>query len=190
MIGPDDPRALHIVGFSGSLRKRSLNTGMLRAARELAPEGMQVGIFDLSPLPLYNGDLEAEGWPEPVAAFREALAAADALLIATPEYNYSVTGVLKNAIDWASRGPNSPLLEKPVAIMGAGGGAGTSLAQMHLRQICVHNSMFPLARPQVLLARARDKFDADGNLVDADARDRVRELLEALAAWTRRLHGQ
>jgi chromate reductase len=167
-----------------------MNSGMLRAARDLLPEGVRLEIFDLAPIPLYNGDVEALGFPDPVAAFRSRLAAADALLIASPEYNYSVSGVLKNAIDWASRGPDSPLLDKPVAMMGAGGGAGTALSQMHLRQICVHNNMYPLARPQVLLARARDKFDADGNLVDEEARGRIRELLAALAKWTRRLRGE
>jgi chromate reductase len=183
-------RQIHVLGFSGSLRKKSMNTAMLRAAQELRPEGMQLEVFDLAPLPFYNGDVEALGFPEPVAAFRSRLAAADALLIATPEYNYSITGVLKNALDWASRGPNSPLFDQPVAMMGAGGGAGTALSQMHLRQICVHNNMHPLARPQVLLARARDRFDVDGNLVDEEARQRIRELLAALAVWTRRLRGR
>jgi chromate reductase len=180
-------RPLQVLGFSGSLRKKSLNTGLLRAAQEVLPAGMRLEIFDLAPIPLYNGDVEALGFPEPVQQFRDGIAAADALLIATPEYNYSVTGVLKNAIDWASRPPSSPLLDKPVAMLGAGGRAGTSLAQMHLRQMCVHNNMHPLARPQLLLAGVRDRFDAEGRLVDDEIRARIRELLEALAEWTRRL---
>jgi chromate reductase len=183
-------RPLQVLGISGSLRKKSMNTALLRAAQELLPDSMWLEIFDLAPIPFYDGDVEALGFPEPVRELRSRIAAADALLFATPEYNYSVTGVLKNALDWASRGPNSPLLDKPVAMMGAGGGAGTALSQMHLRQICVHNNMHPLARPQVLFARARDKFDADGNLVDEEARARIRELLIALAAWTRRLRGE
>lgn len=187
MSQPSAPRPLHIFGFSGSLRKKSLNTGLLRAAQEVLPMGTRLEIFDLTPLPFYNADVEALGLPAPVQAFRDGIAAADALLIATPEYNYSVTGVLKNALDWASRGPSSPLLDKPVAMMGAGGRAGTALAQMHLRQMCVHNNMHPLARPQLLLAGVRDKFDAEGRLIDDEIRARIRELVEALGDWTRRL---
>jgi chromate reductase, NAD(P)H dehydrogenase (quinone) len=189
MTPSTEPRPLQIFGFSGSLRKKSLNTGLLRAAQEVLPAEVRLEIFDLTPLPFYNGDLDALGLPDPVRAFRDGIAAADALLIATPEYNYSVTGVLKNAIDWASRGPNSPLLDKPVAMMGAGGRAGTALAQMHLRQMCVHNNMHPLARPQLLLAGVRDRFDAEGRLVDEEIRARIREMVEALAEWTRRLRG-
>jgi chromate reductase len=181
---------IHVLGFSGSLRKGSFNTALLRAAVELLPEGMTLEIFDLSPLPFFNSDLEAQGTPEAVKNFKARIAAADALLIATPEYNYSIPGVLKNAIDWASRTPkDSPLNGKPVAMTGAGGMFGTVRAQMHLRQIALHNGMLVLAKPEVYVARASEKFDTAGRLIDEPTRQRLRELLEALAAWTRKLRG-
>ena len=182
---------IHVLGFSGSLRKASLNSGLLRAAAGVLPDGMTLEIFDLNPLPFYNSDITATGWPEPVQKFHASLAAADAFLIACPEYCYSVTGALKNAIDWASLGTSekpSPLNDKPVAIMGAGGQLGTVRAQMHLRQIVLHNNMYPLNQ-QVLLARVRDKFDDQGNLLDDGIREQVRQLLVGLAAWTQRLRG-
>jgi chromate reductase len=157
----------------------------------MLPESMSLEIFDLSPIPLYNGDVEATGIPEPVQNFKARIAAADALLIATPEYNYSIPGVLKNAIDWASRPPkDSPLNGKPVAIMGASGGpGGTIRAQMHLRHVFVFTNMLPLNKPEVRVMRAAEKFDAEGRLTDEATRKEVRALLEALAAWTRQLRG-
>ncbi len=182
---------IHVLGFSGSLRRGSYNTALLRAAAELLPEGMTLETFDLAPIPLYNEDVRAAGYPEPVQEFRKRIATADALLIATPEYNYSIPGVLKNALDWASRLPNPPLWGKPVAIMGASDGMfGTARAQMQLRQVCVTTNMLPINKPEVLVARAQDKFDANGRLVDETTRRFLRELLEALAAWTRRLQGR
>jgi chromate reductase len=186
--------AVTVLGFSGSLRRASTNSGLLRAAAEVAPDGVTVEIFDLRPLPLYDADVEQSGTPEPVLAFREAIGRADALLIATPEYNYSVTGVLKNALDWASRpdfgtqppGP-SPLTGMPMAMLGAGGMHGTVRAQMHLRQMALHNDMKVLVKPEVTLQRVRDRFDADGNLLDDAIREQVRVLLEALLVWTARL---
>jgi len=179
---------IHVLGISGSLRKGSYNTGLLHAASEVLPEGMTLETFDLSSIPLYNDDVRLLGYPEPVKEFRDRIAAADALLIATPEYNYSIPGVLKNAIDWASRPPHPPLDGKPVAIMGAStGNFGTVRAQMHLRQVCVYCNMFPLNKPEVLVMRARDKFDADGRLVDETGRGLVRDILLALANWVRRL---
>lgn len=179
---------VRVLGFSGSLRKGSYNTGLLRAAAELVPDGMTLEIFDLAPIPLYNGDVEAAGAPEAVRQFKAAIAAADALLIATPEYNYSIPGVLKNAIDWASRPPqNSPFSGKPLAIMGAGGMMGTSRAQFHLRQVAVFVNLLPLNKPEVTIQRASEKFDKEGNLTDVASRQQIRALLEALAAWTRRL---
>jgi len=179
---------IHVLGISGSLRRGSYNTALLRAALELLPEGMTLETFDLSSIPLYNDDVRALGYPEPVRKFRDRIAAADALLIATPEYNYSIPGVLKNAIDWASRPPNPPLDGKPVAIMGAStGNFGTVRAQMHLRQVCVYCNMLPLNRPEVLVMRARDKFDANGRLVDETARGFIRDMLLALADWVQRL---
>ncbi|HYV99847.1 MAG TPA: NADPH-dependent FMN reductase [Candidatus Acidoferrum sp.] len=178
---------VNVLGVSGSLRKGSFNTGLLRAAVELAPRDMKVQIFDLSPIPLYNEDVRALGFPEPVKEFRDRIASADALLIATPEYNHSISGVLKNAIDWASRPPGPPLLDKPVAIMGASpGNFGSVRAQSHLRLIC-DALMRPVARPEVIVMKAQEKFDADGKLVDETTRGIVKELLIALAEWTRLL---
>ncbi|MFN2384408.1 MAG: NADPH-dependent FMN reductase [Gemmatimonadota bacterium] len=180
---------LRVLGFAGSLRAGSYNRALLRAAQELAPPGLTITLFDLAPIPLYNGDVEAVGDPEPVAAFKQAIAAADALLMVTPEYNYGIPGVLKNALDRASRPPRgTPLADKPVALMGASqGSGGTARAQLQLRQNLVFTGTLALLKPEVLVARAQDKFDADGALTDADTRRYVGQLLEALAAWTERL---
>jgi chromate reductase len=152
---------------------------------------MTIEIADLSHIQPYNEDVRVAGYPPPVAAFRDAIRAADALLIATPEYNYSVSGVLKNAIDWASRPPDQPLAGKPLAIMGASGGlGGTMRAQYHLRQICVFVDLLPLNKPEVMVRSAADKFDANGNLTDEETRARVRKLLDALQAWTMRLRSR
>jgi chromate reductase len=150
---------------------------------------MVIHTFDLAPIPLYNADVEAEGDPAPVAEFKRAIREADALLIATPEYNYGVSGVLKNAIDWASRPPDdSPLAGKPAAILGASPGqTGTARSQLQLRQAFVFTGTHAVTKPEVLVARARDKFDADGNLTDEKTREFVVKLLEALVEWTRRL---
>lgn len=182
---------LQIVGFAGSLRQKSWNRGLLRAASELLPAGLTLEVLDLAPIPLFNQDaVDANALPEPVRHFKARLAAADALLIATPEYNYSIPGVLKNAIDWASRPvQDSPLNDKPAALMGAGGLYGTVRAQLHLRHVAVFVNLLVLNKPDVMLQRSWEKFDADGNLVDEAARQQVRALLEALAAWTRRLRG-
>ncbi len=179
---------IHVLGISGSLRKESYNTKLLRAAADTLPQGMTLEIFDLAPIPPYNEDVRQRGYPAPVQAFRARIAAADAILIATPEYNGSLSGVLKNALDWASRSPDPPLNEKPTAIMGATtGNFGTAKAQMHLRDVCASLNMFLVNKPGVLVMRAQDKFDADGRLVDEVARGFLEALLEALAAWTRRL---
>jgi chromate reductase len=180
---------IHILGFSGSLRQGSYNTGLLRAAQELLPDGVTLEFFDIAPIPLYNADVESRGFPVPVTQFKERIAAADALLIAAPEYNYSIPGVLKNAIDWASRPPDtSPLNGKPVALTGASiGMMGTARSQYHLRQVCVFTNMLPLNRPEVFVARAHEKFDAQGRLIDETTRQYMRKLLEALCDWTLRL---
>jgi len=179
---------MKVLAISGSLRKDSFNTRLVRAARDLAPDGMTIEITDLAPLPLYNDDVRAAGYPPVVSAFREAIRTSDALLIATPEYNYSISGVLKNAIDWASRPPDQPLAGKPLAIMGASGGlSGTMRAQYHLRQIAVFVDLLPLNKPEVMVRSAADKFDTAGALTDEDTRTHIRTLLEALAAWTMRL---
>jgi chromate reductase len=179
---------VRVLGFAGSLRKASNNRSLLRLAAEVVPEGMALEVFDLSAIPLYNGDVEAAGFPEPVQAFRERIRAADALLIACPEYNYSIPGVLKNAIDWASRPPQQPFAGKPLALMGAGGGLGTARAQYHLRQTCVFLDMHPLNKPEVLVRNA-ESFNPDGSLKDESVRGKVAALLTALEAWTRRLRG-
>jgi chromate reductase len=184
-----DTSAVKVLGFSGSLRKGSLNRMLLRAAVELAPSGMTIETFELRDIPLYDGDVEAQGDPTPVVAFKAAIRAADALLIATPEYNYGVPGVLKNAIDWASRPSSKSVLnDKPAAVMGAStGGFGTARAQLQLRQAFCFTQTLPVQQPEVLVARAADKFDADGRLTDEKTREFVRALLVALAAWTERL---
>lgn len=149
---------------------------------------MTLDLFDLASIPLYNDDVRALGYPKPVKELRDRIAAANALLIATPEYNYSIPGVLKNAIDWASRPPDPPLNAKPVAIIGAStGNYGTVRAQTHLRQICASTNMFPLNKPEVLVMRAQEKFDVNGRLVDAMTSGFLRDLLVALADWTRLL---
>ena len=125
---------LHVLGISGSLRKASFNSGLLRAAQELAPAHAQITIFDLKDVPLYDGDVEAEGDPGPVTALKSAIRSAQGILFATPEYNHNTSGVLKNAIDWASRdGEKGSIVEKPVTMIGAGGGGGTSRAQAQLQ---------------------------------------------------------
>jgi chromate reductase, NAD(P)H dehydrogenase (quinone) len=184
---PETP--LTFLGIAGSLRRASYNRGLIRAAVEVAPEGTRVIAYDLADIPMYNADVEAEGDPEPVAAFKRAIAGVDALVIATPEYNHCVPGVLKNAIDWASRPARSSVLtDRPVAIMGASsGGGGTARAQAHLRDGLTYTRGLVLPLPEVLVGHAASKFDDDGSLIDPSTRAEVRDLLVALAAWTRRL---
>ena len=178
-----------VLGFAGSLRKDSYNRALLRAAREIAaPEGIDVEIFDIDGIPPYNQDDEA-ALPAAVRDFKSRIEQADALLLVTPEFNYSVSGVLKNAIDWASRpyGANS-FDDKPVAIMGVTVGTlGTARAQYHLRQMLVYVNAYPLNRPEVMVSAAADKF-RDGELIDEYTRHKVHEQLIALAAWAHRLH--
>lgn len=176
------------LGISGSLRKGSYNSAALRAAAELLPEGMSLEIADISQLPLYNEDVRQAGFPPPAQKLRDQILAADALIFVTPEYNYSMSGVLKNAIDWASRPPNQPFDGKPVGIMGATPSLwGTARAQYHLRQSCVFLNMLPLNKPEVLIAQAQSKFDAELRLADKTTRDLIAQLLVALRDWTRRL---
>jgi len=178
---------VRVFAFCGSLRKGSFNRMTLRAAEELAPEGMSFESCDIGEMPLYNEDVRQLGFPPPVEAMRERIRSADAVLFVTPEYNYSVPGVLKNAIDWASRPPDQPFAGKPCAIMGASPGMlGTARAQYHLRQSCVYLNMFPVNQPEVLIAAANTKFDAGGRLVDEPARQFKAQLLKALADWSHR----
>ena len=149
---------------------------------------MKIDVADISAFPLYNEDVRAQGFPAAVQTFREQIAAADALLFVTPEYNYSVSGVLKNAIDWASRPPNQPFDGKPVAMMGASAGTlGTARAQYHLRQTCVFLNMCPVNKPEVMIPQAQNRFDAEGRLTDETAKGLIKQLMESLQAWTLRL---
>jgi chromate reductase len=183
-----DGKTLHVLAISGSLRKASYNTAVLHAAQELAPSDVAIEIFDLMALPLYNEDVKAAGFPPVVQALRDKIKAADALLFATPEYNYSMSGVLKNAIDWASRPPDQPFNDKPVAIMGASPSAlGTGRAQYHLRQSCIFLNMHLVNKPEVMIVAAHTKFDPQGKLTDEATRGLVRDLVVSLAAWTRRI---
>jgi len=179
---------IKVLGISGSLRRASFNTGLLRAAAAVLPPEMEMSTFPLHDLPLFNADVEELGIPEPVVALRSAIEGADGLLFATPEYNYSITGVLKNAFDWASRGP-SPLDGKPAAIMGVGGRQGTVRAQMHMRQIALHNSMRVMIDPEVFVAGAWSAFDDQGRLTDERLRERVRQLMTAFGEFVRYVPG-
>jgi chromate reductase len=185
-----DAQRITVLGISGSLRRGSYNSAALRAARELAPEGVEVEVYEgLRDIPPYDDDVRQEqGFPPPVEDLRARMRAADALLIVTPEYNYSIPGVLKNAIDWASRPPEQPFDGKPIAIMGASPGAlGTARAQYHLRQMLVFLNGLPLNRPEVMIAQASTRFDAEGRLADGKTREFVQQLLVALKDWTLRL---
>ncbi|MDE0673652.1 MAG: NAD(P)H-dependent oxidoreductase [bacterium] len=167
---------IRIVGFSGSLRRGSYNSALLRLAPEVVPEGTELELVSLSDIPFYNGDVEDAGMPAPVAAFRAKLVAADALLISTPEYNSSVPAVLKNAIDWASRGPDSPLAGKTAALMGGGGGFGSYRSQSHLRDVLRNAGVFELPSPAVQVRGIWNKFDENLELQDPRIRDRVHAL--------------
>ncbi|MCL4387800.1 NAD(P)H-dependent oxidoreductase [Candidatus Marsarchaeota archaeon] len=179
---------IKILAFAGSLRKDSYNKALIKAAKELAPENAEVEIFDLDGIPLYNQDNEPE-MPEQVKLFKKKIKAADAVLIATPEYNRSIPGVLKNAIDWASRpyGDNS-FDDKPVAALGATGGSivGTSAAQIHLRQIFSFLNMHPLERPLLFIGGASEKIE-NGDVVEEELRDLIKSMMLALVAWTIRI---
>ena len=184
-------KPVRILGMSGSLRKASYNSAALRAAAALVPDGASLEIFDLSPIPLYNDDVRAAGYPPVVQDFRSKIEAADAILFVTPEYNYSMSGVLKNAIDWASRPPGPPLTRKPVGIMGATMGLwGTTRAQYHLRQVCVFLDLWPINKPEVLIAQAQTKFNDKGELTDEATKKVIQEHLVNLVGWTRRMQAQ
>lgn len=176
---------LQVLGISGSLRKDSLNTKLLAAACELAPPELALTTASLADLPIYNADLMVgDTFPGAVANLRDAVGRADALLFVSPEYNYSLPGALKNAIDWISRGPNPPAAGKACAIMGASPGMlGTARMQYHLRQVCVFLDLHVLNKPEVMVGKAADKFDAAGRLVDEVTRKQVAAQLAALAVF-------
>ncbi len=179
----------HFIGICGSLRKDSYNKKLLDVAFLSVPEGVTTEIVDISAMPLYNEDVLVEGIPESVLQMKAQLTSADAIVIASPEYNYSIPGLLKNAIDWASRPPkDSPFPGKPLAILGASTGLlGTVRMQYHLRQVAVALDMYPLNRPEVMIAKAQDKFDGDGKLTDEFAIEIIRKQMSALLSLTKKL---
>ncbi len=178
---------ISILAFGGSLRRGSYNKALLRAAEEMVPSDARLEVFDITGIPVFNQDLETKP-PAVVKEFKAKIRAADAILIATPEYNYSIPGFLKNAIDSASRPYGDNAFDgKPVAVMGASVGTlGTARAQYHLRQSCVFLNMHPLNQPEVMVPLVQDKVDGSGRLTDQKTRDKIKELLEALVVWARR----
>ena len=184
---------MQVLGISGSLRQGSFNTALLRAAIEMAPQDMTIETGRIDDLPLYNDDVRVAGYPPTVVRLREQVARADAILLVTPEYNYSVPGVLKNAIDWVSRPPDQPFNEKPIALMGASiGMLGSARSQYHLRQCFVYLNAFVLNQPEVMVAKAPERFDAAGKLTDESTRKIVAKQLQALVeftAWVKKKRG-
>ena len=180
---------LTILGIPGSLRRNSFNHGALRAAQQQTPEGVRLDIYELTDIPLFNADVEVSDFPATARDLQERIRAADGLLIVTPEYLHSIPGVLKNAIDWASRGgENSPLRGKPVAMFGAAvGESGTRFAQSHLRLVCMGTEMIAMNQPEVYITNAREKFDEQGNLLDEATHKTIGGLLDNFARWIRRL---
>ncbi len=181
-------RQVRILGIAGSLRRESYNRAALRAATQLVPEGATIETFELDGIPGFNQD-EEQNPPTKVVELKKRIREIDAILFVTPEYNYSIPGVLKNAIDWASRPyGDSAWNGKPAAIMGASIGAiGTARAQYHLRQMMVFLNMFPVNQPEVMIANASERFDAEGNLTDDATKEFIRQLLQSLVEWTRRI---
>jgi chromate reductase, NAD(P)H dehydrogenase (quinone) len=179
---------VRILGIAGSLRRGSYNQGALRAAKLLVPENVEIDIFQLDEIPMFNQDDEKSP-PSSVLELKKRIRSADAVLIVTPEYNYSVPGVLKNAIDWASRPQgDSAWSGKSAAIMGASLGAiGTARAQHHLRQIFVTLNLFTLNQPEVIIADASHRFDENGNLIHEPTKQLIQALLRNLVDWTRRI---
>lgn len=180
--------SLKFLGIAGSLRQKSTNKGLLRAAAVSLPAGVSLDVADLAEVPFYNQDITTK--PAAVERVLAQIAEADALVLACPEYNYSMAPALKNILDWASREPDNALLAgKPVSIMGAGGGMGTSRAQYHLRQVSVALDLRPLVKPEVFANAFAGAFDGDGNLTDERLLKLIAEQMQALADWTRRLRG-
>ena len=181
---------MNIFAICGSLRKESFNRKTLQAAVELAPKSMTIDIYDrLGEIPPYNEDVHEKGNPPVVQDLRDRIKRADALLFVTPEYNFSIPGVLKNAIDWASRPPEQPFNGKPAAIMGASPSMlGTGRAQYHLRQMFVFLNIYPVNQPEVIITFAQQKFDADGKLTDEATRKFMGQLLVNLEGWAKKVN--
>lgn len=181
---------MQVLGISGSLRAASYNSKLLHEARRLAPEGFQLEVVTLEGIPLFNEDVEAAGFPGPVRELREKIAAADAVLISTPEYNSSIPGVLKNAIDWVSRKPAPPLAEKPTVILGATtGGYGTIRSQTHLRGVLGNIAALLPPKPEFFLSKAADQFDPEGRLSLPASQAQLQKFLAGFAAWVERVGG-
>ena len=184
------PPAIKLLGISGSLRAQSFNSGALSVVGSVLPEGMEFNVASLTDLPFYNADVEQRGFPAEVESFRRKVAVADALIFAVPEYNFSVPGVLKNALEWLSRPPNSPTNGKPCAVFGASvSPLGTARGQFHFRHICVSLNMIPVNAPHVDITNAKTKFDDQGRLVDQASVDLIRQLVGELRTLTIRLRG-
>jgi chromate reductase len=180
--------SVRILGVCGSLREKSYNMYALRAARALMPEGMSMEIASIAGIPLFNQDVCDQGFPPPVAGFRAQIAQADGLLFASPEYNYSVTGVLKNAIDWASRPPDQPFQNKPVTMFSATTGIkGGVSAQYDLRKILAQLGAFAMVRPEVFIGMEASKFDAGGKLIDDTTRKFMTDQMIAFRDWIARV---
>jgi chromate reductase len=178
----------HLIGMSGSLRSGSHNTALLRAAFENLPDGVTAEVVSLSDIPLYNADhVNEHGTPETVESLRSAVRSADGIVFATPEYNWSVTGAMKNAVDWLSLGPGSPLDFKPAAIIGAGGGSGTARSQRHLRDILSHNSLCIVSDPQVMVSGAVQRFEGT-ELTDDGVRSELATMIDRLLEVIERAH--
>ncbi|MDB5871279.1 MAG: NADPH-dependent reductase family protein [Ramlibacter sp.] len=179
---------MNVLGISGSLRKGSYNSMALRAAQKLAPPGMKIDVADISAIPLYNDDVRAAGFPDAVLALKERVRAADAILLVTPEYNFSIPGVLKNTLDWLSRPPEPPFDGKVVAIMGASPGqVGTARVQYHLRQVLLFMNTFTVIKPEVFINNCATKFSPEGELTDAPTAKIITELLAALEKMKQRV---
>lgn len=172
---------MKVLGISGSLRKGSFNSMALRAAQKLAPAGMEISMADISQIPMYNDDVRAAGEPAAVTALKTQVRAADAVLIVTPEYNFSIPGVLKNTLDWLSRPPEPPFDGKTVAIMGASPGpVGTARVQYHMRQVMVFMNAFVVNKPEVFISNCASKFNEQGELTDETTAKFIGELLVSL----------
>lgn len=177
---------LHLLGICGSLRQASANRGLLRAAQAILPEGVTMDIAELGDVPFYNSDLPAR--PESVKRLLAQLESAHALVLASPEYNYSIAPALKNALDWASREPDNRLLSgKTVAIVSAGGGMGASRAQYHLRQVCVCLNLHVLNKPEVFVNAFASNFNEQGDVVADPVRDQLAAQMRALVDLTKKL---
>ena len=183
---------MKVLGFAGSLRRGSLNRALLRAAQMHVPDGMTIDAFDLKAVPLYDGDVESQGDPPGVAAFRQAIRDADGVLMVTPEYNHGVPGVMKNAVDWASRPPaDAVLARKPVGVIGASPGmTGSARGQSQLRQAFEFTNSYCMPQPELLVYRAHEKFDAEGRLTDEATERYLVRYLEAFADWIRLIVGE